>query len=89
MQIAYAIGVVEPVSVMVDTNGTAVGVTDEKLTAIVRKVFDLTPAGIISTLDLKKPIFQKTTNYGHFGRDDVAFTWEALDLVDALKNAAG
>jgi len=87
VQIAYAIGVVEPVSVMVDTNGTAVGVTDEKLTAIVREVFDLTPGGIIKRLKLRRPIYRKTAAYGHFGREEEDFTWEKTDYVDALKSS--
>ena len=87
VQIAYAIGVVEPVSVMVDTNGTASGVTDEKLTAIVREVFDLTPGGIIKRLKLRRPIYRKTAAYGHFGREEEDFTWEKTDYVDALKSS--
>ena len=86
VQIAYAIGVVEPVSVMIDTNGTGTGVSDGKLTEIVREIFDLTPGGIIKRLKLRRPIYRKTAAYGHFGREDEDFTWERTDYVDALKS---
>ena len=85
VQLAYAIGVAEPVSVMVDTFGTG-AVSDGKLTKTVRDVFDLTPKGIIERLDLRRPIFRKTAAYGHFGRVEDTFTWERLDFVDALKS---
>jgi len=88
VQVAYAIGVVEPVSINVDTYGTG-RVPDEVITEAVRKVADMTPIGIIERLDLRKPVFRATAAYGHFGRNDVAFTWEAEDLVDALRNAVG
>jgi S-adenosylmethionine synthetase len=88
VQVAYAIGVVEPVSVMVDTLGTGT-VSDSVLTKAVREVFDLTPRGIISYLDLLRPIFKKTAAFGHFGRTDPDFTWERIDRVDDLRNACG
>lgn len=81
LQLAYAIGVAEPVSVYVDTHGTG-KVDDEKLSEAVRKNFTLTPAGIIETLDLRKPIFKRTARFGHFGRDE--FSWEKTDKADAL-----
>ena len=82
VELAYAIGVPFPVSVMVETFGTA-KVEEAKIEKAVKEVFDLTPAGIIKTLDLKKPIYQKTASYGHFGRDD--FSWEKTDKADELK----
>jgi S-adenosylmethionine synthetase len=82
--LAYAIGVPFPVSVMVDTFGTSV-VPEAKIEDAVKKVFDLTPAGIVKSLDLRRPIFQKTATYGHFGRAD--FPWEQTDKADILKNA--
>jgi len=82
VELAYAIGVPFPVSIMVDTFGTGT-VPEEKIEKAVGDVFDLTPAGIIKTLDLKKPIYQKTATYGHFGRPD--FTWEQTDKVEELK----
>ena len=84
VQVAYAIGVADPVSVSVNTYGTG-KVSDMELARAVNKVFDLTPEGIISRLDLKKPIFRNTAAYGHFGRS--GFTWENLDYVDELSNA--
>lgn len=84
VQLAYAIGVPFPVSIMVDSFGTG-NVADPAIAEAVREVFDLTPSGIISTLDLKKPIYRRTTNYGHFGRD--GFSWEKTDRADALKTA--
>lgn len=89
VQIAYAIGVAAPVSVYVSTFGTG-KVPDEKIASAVSEVFDLTPRGIINSLDLLKPIYQRTASYGHFGRtptDDGHFSWERLDKVDALKKA--
>lgn len=83
VQLAYAIGIAEPVSVMVNSYGTGT-VKDELLAEAVMRVFDLTPAGIIRRLKLKDPIFQRTAAYGHFGRDE--FTWESLDYVDELRN---
>jgi len=88
VQVAYAIGVAEPVSINVDCFGTG-KVPDEQITAAVRKVADMTPQGIISRLKLREPVFLKTAAYGHFGRDDVQFAWEKEDLVDALKGAVG
>ena len=86
VQLAYAIGVAKPVSVMVDTFGT--GKYDDVVIAeAVQKVFDLRPAAIIDTLDLRRPIYRKTTNYGHFGREEADFIWEKTDKVEALKNA--
>lgn len=87
VQIAYAIGVAEPVSVMVDTFGTG-ALSDEKLTRIVRDLFDLTPLGIIERLNLRRGIYRKTAAYGHFGRIDPEFTWEALDMAGAIRAKA-
>jgi S-adenosylmethionine synthetase len=88
VQLAYAIGVAEPVSVLVDTFGT--GKVDEtKLEALVRKNFSLTPKGIIETLNLRRPIYKATAAYGHFGRKGEGFTWEATDKAAALKEQAG
>jgi S-adenosylmethionine synthetase len=84
IQIAYAIGEKDPVSVMVDTFGTG-RVDDEKITKIVRDVFDLTPKGIIERLKLRRGIYRKTAAYGHFGREDKDFTWEYTDYVDTLR----
>jgi S-adenosylmethionine synthetase len=84
VQIAYSIGVPEPVSLFVDTHGTGI-LADTELEAAVRKVFDLTPAGIIHQLDLRRPIFRKTAVYGHFGRSLPGFSWERTDRVDDLK----
>jgi S-adenosylmethionine synthetase len=83
VQLAYAIGVAQPVSVMVFTNGTGL-IPNSRLTELVRKHFDLTPKGIIRDLDLLRPIYQETAAYGHFGREDKGFTWEKTDKVDAL-----
>ena len=83
VQLAYAIGVAEPVSIMVNTNGTG-KLPNGELEERVRKVFDLTPAGMIERLDLRKPIYQKTAAYGHFGREETGFTWEKTDRVDEL-----
>jgi S-adenosylmethionine synthetase len=88
VQLAYAIGVAEPVSVMADTFGTA-AVSDEKITALIREYFSLTPKGIIETLDLRRPIYKDTAAYGHFGRSGPSFTWERTDRADALRKAAG
>ena len=88
IQLAYAIGVAHPVSVMVDTYGTGV-VSDEKIADAVSKVFDLRPAAIIRDLDLRKPIYKQTAAYGHFGRTDVELPWEKCDRVDALKEIIG
>jgi S-adenosylmethionine synthetase len=88
VQIAYAIGVAEPVSVMVDTKGTG-QIPDGQLNKLVRKHFELTPAGIIKSLDLRRPIYKKTAAYGHFGRSDPDFTWERTDRAEFLKKEAG
>jgi S-adenosylmethionine synthetase len=88
VQVAYAIGVAEPVSVMVDAFGT--GVVDEgKIAAAIREVFELTPRAIIDQLDLLRPIYEKTAAYGHFGRSEKEFSWERTDRKDALRDAAG
>ena len=84
IQLSYAIGVARPTSIMVDTFGTGV-VSNEKLVDIVRKEFDLRPAGIIKMLDLRRPIYKGTAAYGHFGREDLNLPWEQLDKVDVLK----
>jgi S-adenosylmethionine synthetase len=88
VQLAYAIGVADPVSVMVDSFGTAT-VDEEKITQWVRESFKLTPKGIIETLDLRRPIYKPTAAYGHFGRSGPGFTWEKTDRADALRKAAG
>jgi S-adenosylmethionine synthetase len=88
VQVAYAIGVAEPVSVMVDTFGTGAA-ADDKIAAAVREVFGLTPREIIDGLDLLRPIYEKTAAYGHFGRTEKDFTWERTDKKDALRDAAG
>ncbi len=88
VQLAYAIGVTDPVSVMVDTFGTG-AIADDVLTKAVREVFDLTPRGIIAYLDLLRPIFKKTAAFGHFGRNDPDFTWERTDRTDDLRTACG
>ena len=84
IELAYAIGVARPVSVLVDTYGTST-VSEEKLSEMVQKVFDLRPAAIIQTLNLRRPIYEATAAYGHFGRTGDGFTWEKTDKVDALK----
>ena len=86
VQFAYAIGVPEPLSVYVNTFGTC-KVHDEVLAAIITKQIDLTPAGIIKTLDLRRPIYEKTTAYGHFGRELPEFTWEKTDIKHLFSNA--
>ena len=88
VQLAYAIGVAEPVSVMVDTFGTAT-IPEEKITKLVRENFSLTPKAIIETLDLRRPVYKPTAAYGHFGRTGSGFTWERTDRADALRKAAG
>ncbi|EPR14371.1 methionine adenosyltransferase [Ruminiclostridium papyrosolvens] len=88
VQLAYAIGVAKPVSVLVDTFGTAV-ISEEKISELVNKHFDLRPAAIISKLDLRRPIYRKTAAYGHFGREDAEFSWEKTDVADALRKEAG
>ena len=88
VQISYAIGVAKPTSIMVNTHGTG-KVSDEKLTALVRTHFDLRPKGIVQMLDLLRPIYGKTAAYGHFGREEPEFTWEATDKAAALRADAG
>jgi S-adenosylmethionine synthetase len=88
VQLAYAIGVAEPVSVMADTFGTAT-VPEEKITELIREFFQLTPKGIIETLDLRRPIYKATAAYGHFGRSGAGFSWERTDRADALRKAVG
>lgn len=88
IQIAYAIGVVQPVSIMVDTHGTA-RVDESKIETCVAELFDLSPAGIIKSLDLLKPIYRKTAAYGHFGREDQGFSWEKTDRVDEIQRYLG
>ncbi len=88
VQLAYAIGVAEPVSVMIDAFGTAT-VPEERINSLVRDTFKLTPKAIIETLDLRRPIYKPTAAYGHFGRTGAGFTWEKTDRADALRHAAG
>ena len=88
VQVSYAIGVAQPTSIMVQTYGTG-KVSDEVLTQLVREHFDLRPKGIVKMLDLLRPIYAKTAAYGHFGRDEPEFTWEATDRAAALRAAAG
>ncbi len=87
VQLAYAIGVADPVSVLVDTSGTG-RIPDDRLVALVRAEFKLTPRGIIESLDLRRPIYRKTAAFGHFGRSEPEFTWERTDKAAALKSAA-
>ena len=88
IQLAYAIGVADPVSVLVDTFGTA-KVDEGKISELVRANFQLTPRGIIESLNLRRPIYKKTSSYGHFGRNEPEFTWEATDKAAALRSGAG
>jgi S-adenosylmethionine synthetase len=88
VQLAYAIGVAEPVSVLIDTFGTS-QVADDRLSEIVRGHFKLTPRGIIETLNLRRPIYRKTAAFGHFGRSEPEFTWERTDKANALRADAG
>jgi S-adenosylmethionine synthetase len=88
VQLAYAIGVAEPVSVMIDAFGTAT-VSEERITKLIRESFSLTPKAIIEALDLRRPIYKPTAAYGHFGRSGPGFTWERTDRADALRKAAG
>ena len=87
VQVSYAIGVAQPISVFVDTKGTGV-ISDSAISKMIQKEVDLTPEGIISRLKLRRPIYQKTSAYGHFGRNDKDFTWEHLDLVPTFKKYA-
>ena len=84
IQLAYAIGVADPVSINVETQGTG-QLPDEEIVKLIRKNFDLTPHGIIEMLDLRRPIYQDTASYGHFGREDILFPWEKIDKVEDLK----
>ncbi len=88
LELAYAIGVSEPVSVYANTYGTA-QVPEERITELVRECFDLSPAGIIEALDLLKPVYRKTAAFGHFGREEPEFTWERTDKADLLRDKAG
>jgi S-adenosylmethionine synthetase len=88
VQLAYAIGVADPVSILIDTFRTG-KVPQAELVRLVRDHFDMTPRGIIKTLDLLRPIFKKTAAYGHFGRNEPEFTWERTDVAPKLKQAAG
>jgi len=88
VQIAYAIGVAEPVSILVDTKQTG-KISQDKLVKLVRDIFPMTPKGIIDHLKLRRPIYKKTAAYGHFGRNDPDFTWEKTDMVEAVKRSAG
>ena len=88
VQLAYAIGVAQPVSIMIDTFGTG-KMEDEKIADIVRKLFDLRPAAIINNLKLRRPIYRKTAAYGHFGRNDEDFTWEKTDRVLDIQRESG
>ena len=88
VQLAYAIGVAEPVSIRVTTNGTNT-IDEAKIEAGIREIFPLTPKGIIETLQLRRPIFRKTSHGGHFGRNDPDFTWEATDRAADLRRASG
>ena len=87
VQVAYAIGIADPVSVYVDTKGTGI-IPDAEISKIIRKEVDLTPNGIIKRLQLRKPFYQKTSAYGHFGREEKEFTWEKTDLVETFKKYA-
>lgn len=88
IQISYAIGVVQPVSIMVDTQGTAI-VEEEKIEACIKDLFDLSPKGIIESLNLLRPIYRRTAAYGHFGREEDLFTWEKIDRADEIKSYLG
>jgi len=88
VQLAYAIGVAEPVSVMADTFDTGV-IPDEKITDLIRAYFQLTPRGIMETLNLRRPIYRPTAAYGHFGRSEAGFTWEKTDKAEAIRKEAG
>ena len=88
VQLAYAIGVAEPVSVMADTFGTGI-IPDEQITDLIRATFRLNPRGIIESLDLRRPIYRPTAAYGHFGRSEPGFTWERTDKAEQLRKEAG
>ena len=86
LQVAYAIGVPEPVSVLIDSFGTG-NIPDKEIESIISSNFDLSPKGIVKKLNLKRPIYKKTAAYGHFGRNESEFTWEKTDMADKLKKA--
>jgi S-adenosylmethionine synthetase len=86
VELAYAIGVADPVSILIDTQGTG-KIADSEIEKKVRKVFDLTPAGMIERMNLRRPIYRKTAAYGHFGRTEPEFTWEKTDRVEELQKA--
>jgi S-adenosylmethionine synthetase len=88
VQLAYAIGVAQPVSVLVETQGTG-RISDSALSKLVRDNFDLTPRGIIESLNLRRPIYRATAAYGHFGRSEDSFTWEKTDKAETLRTTAG
>ena len=88
IQLAYAIGVAKPLSISVETFGTG-KIAEEKINQVVDDVFDLRPGAIIRDLDLRRPIYQQTAAYGHFGRDDLDLPWERLDRLDAVRKVAG
>ncbi len=88
VQLAYSIGVAEPVSLRIDTFGTG-KISEEKISGIVSRVFDLTPSGIIESLNLRQPIYKQTAAYGHFGRTDISLPWEATDKIEIIKELAG
>ncbi|DAB30427.1 MAG TPA: methionine adenosyltransferase [Sulfurimonas sp. UBA12504] len=88
IQVAYAIGVAKPVSIMVDTHGTGV-VAEEKIEECIKHIFDLSPKGIITSLDLLRPIYRKTATYGHFGREEEGFSWEVTDKIDVIREYLG
>ena len=88
IQLSYAIGVAEPTSISVESFGTA-KIPDEKIVALIREHFELKPKGLISMLDLLRPIYRNTAAYGHFGREENGFTWEKTDKAETLREAAG
>lgn len=88
IELAYAIGVAEPVSIFVDTFGTG-KIDDEKIVDLIRRNFELRPAGIIDMLNLRRPIYKQTAAYGHFGRTDIDLPWEHTDKADVLRKEAG
>ncbi|HBF09575.1 MAG TPA: methionine adenosyltransferase, partial [Gammaproteobacteria bacterium] len=88
IQVSYAIGVAEPTSISINTFGTG-KIADERIVELVRENFELRPRGIITSLDLERPIYRPTATYGHFGRENLGFTWENTDKVEALKSGAG
>jgi S-adenosylmethionine synthetase len=88
VQVAYAIGIAQPVSLLVDFMGTG-KISEKKAIEVVKEVFDLRPAAIIKTLDLLRPIYRKTSAYGHFGRKDPDFYWERTDRADQIRHLAG